>query len=91
MLVPRAVNDPASDMVFENLRVIGFVCATNCAEAYHFTLKSKGDPPINLLAKLLQQNHTLLLFDCISELKIVMAALGVFPYGDRVKFEVCTP
>ncbi|XP_018493658.1 DNA polymerase theta [Galendromus occidentalis] len=87
MLVhPQSVEDVPA-LTFENNRVTGFVCAMNCAEAYHFTLKNKDDPSLRLLTKLFQGRHTIILFDCITQLKILMVALGIFPDGHFVRLE----
>lgn len=88
MLGLRATAEERSSLNFEQRRVVGFACAVNATEVYHFSVKSREDAAVKLVEKLFEGRHTILLLNCIMQLKLIMAALGVFPRGDLVKFEV---
>lgn len=91
MLDNRPLDIENESLVFGNKRIIGFCVAVNSSEGIFYTLKNRYDEHATLLKKLFQPPsvYTVGLLDCLDQLKVIIATLGVIPDNDAVQFEVC--
>ncbi|XP_022657138.1 DNA polymerase theta-like isoform X3 [Varroa destructor] len=89
MLDNRPLDIENESLVFGNKRIIGFCVAVNSSEGIFYTLKNRYDEHATLLKKLFQPPsvYTVGLLDCLDQLKVIIATLGVIPDNDAVQFE----